>query len=261
MDLMSEILVFVSCGQQTQGEKQLGVLLKTVIDGTPGFRAYFAETVHDLEGLSSNIFEALRRCAGAVIVLHDRGVVLEADGKEWGHRSSVWVNQEIAILAYRRFSESSHIPILTFVDHKVKLEGAMTGLIVNPRPLGDAQALVDTVRSWLSEQQFASVADEVFIDKWNRLPDPARKVVACLLDQGGINVKETAVRNALMSKFQMDKESASRAVHEAKPYFIDTDFVKLIPNRHSGDELSLHPTWNFQLQRQVAQWRQELPTR
>jgi hypothetical protein len=91
---MSKTLIFVSCGQRTEQEKTLGVLLKVVIDGIPGFAAYFAETVHDLETLARHVLDALGRCAGAIVVLHERGVVRTADGQEWGHRSSVpcpWV--------------------------------------------------------------------------------------------------------------------------------------------------------------------------
>jgi hypothetical protein len=251
---MSRSLIFVSCGQLTEAEKTLGTLLEAVIDGAPGFEAYFAETVHDFEALARHVLDGLRRCAGAVVVLQDRGVVLGADGREWGHRSSVWVNQELAILAYRQFFEMRKIPVIAFADPKVKLEGAMTSLIVNARPLGTAQDVATAVKAWLSETHFGPVSDAAFVNKWTQLSDDARKVVAGLLDEGGHNVKETATRYAVMRRFGLDSNRASEVLRKAKLEFITTDLVKLIHDKHSGDELSIHATWEFDLRRQTAQW-------
>ncbi len=252
--LIGKNLIFVSCGQLTEAEKALGVCLKTVIDGTPGFEAYFAETVHDFEALGRHVLDALRRCAGAVVVLHDRGAVLGADGQEWGHRSSVWINQELAILAYRQVFEAKKIAVLAFADPKVKLEGAMTSLIINPRPLGAAEHVASAVRAWLGGGQFGATSDEAFVRKWQQLSERARQVLAGLLEEGGHNVKETAVRRAVMRLFNMQSNSASQAIRDAKGEFTKTDLVKLVHDKHSGDELSLHPTWEFHLRRQIAEW-------
>jgi hypothetical protein len=129
---MDKKLIFVSCGQLTEEERTLGIRIKAIIDATAGFEAYFVQAVQDFETLGQHVLDAIRRWAGAVVILHDRGVVIGADGNEWGHRSSVWVNQELAILAYRQFFESRKIPLLAFMDSRVKIEGAMTSLIVNP---------------------------------------------------------------------------------------------------------------------------------
>lgn len=152
---MPNKLIFISCGQLTEAERSVGVLLKAVIDGTPGFQAYFAETVHDLQALAANVLEGIQRCAGAIVVLQDRGVVTRSDGVEWGHRSSVWVNQEVAILAYRQSFESKKVPVLAFADPVVKLEGAMTSLIVNPQPLPSSTQLVSAVATWLAKSEFS----------------------------------------------------------------------------------------------------------
>jgi hypothetical protein len=252
---MHDRVIFVSCGQLTNDEKCLGLAVKSAIDSTAGFEAYFAESVHDLEALGQNIFSALSRCSGAVVFFHERGTVLDGSGSEWGHRSSVWVNQEIAILAYRQFLESRQFPVLVFKDERVKLEGAMTALIVNPLPiLGEAETL-KRVRSWLEDHSFSTGSDDVFLKKWAQLSDQSRKVVVCLVDQGEDQVKEDTVRRALIDTFSVSKNEASSAVQNARPEFIATDLVKLIHNIHSGDELSVHPTWKFQLRKAVAQWR------
>lgn len=253
---MSNRLIFVSCGQLTDEEKSVGLAVKATIDATPGFEAYFAESVHDLDALGRNILDALHQCSGALIFLHERGTVIDASGSEWGHRSSVWVNQEIAVLAYRQFLESRHIPALVFKDKRVKLEGAMTTLIVNALPIVGTADVVKAVESWLGNEPFSVGRDDVFSEKWDRLSEETRKVVACLLDQGGDQVKETAVRKALRDTFDLPKDGASTAVRNARLEFKSTDLVKLIYNRYSSPELSVHPTWKFHLQKAVAQWRQ-----
>lgn len=109
---MGKNLIFVSCGQQSDDEKSLGVAIKKEVDATPGFAGYFAQSVHELEAPAPHIFNALQRCAGAVVLLHDRGSFVDRAGKESGRRSSMWVNQEVAVLAYRQFFESRRVPVL-----------------------------------------------------------------------------------------------------------------------------------------------------
>ena len=55
-----------------------------------------------------------------------------------------------------------------------------------------------------------------------------------------------------MRLFKMQSSPAYDTVNSAKSAFIKTDLVKLIHNKHSGDEFSLHPTWEFHLRRQIA---------
>jgi len=116
---MTEKLIFISCGQQTSDEKQLGTSVQRLIGSFPGYKSYFAEYVQNLDALSLNVFDGLRKCSGLISFLHDRGRVIH-DSKEWGYRSSAWVNQEIAILAYRKQFEGVDIPILVFKDEKVR---------------------------------------------------------------------------------------------------------------------------------------------
>ncbi len=48
---MIERLIFVSCGQQTPEEKDIGTSVKQLIDSKPGYKAYFAEYVQSLDSL------------------------------------------------------------------------------------------------------------------------------------------------------------------------------------------------------------------
>jgi len=247
-------LIFVSCGQQTKEEKSLGTSVKKLVDSYPGYKAYFAEYVQSLDALAKNIFEGLRKCSGLISFLHDRGLVTTQGNKEWGYRSSVWVNQEIAILAYRKQFEGIEIPILVFKDKKVRLEGAMTSLIVNPIPMKSESEILKQIESWLKSTEFplsSSVNDDRFQSKWEKLSSTSRTVISALLNEGGTNVKESSIKVCLRENYEMGKSEASKAVSDAKLEFINTDLVKLIHNIHSGDEMSVNPTWEWYITREV----------
>lgn len=255
---MAERLIFVSCGQQTSDEKRLGTAVKNLVDSTDGYTAYFAEYVQSLEALAKNVFDGLRRCSGLISFLHERGFVTSGTGQEWGYRSSAWVNQEIAILAYRRQFEGIDIPILVFKDERVRLEGAMTSLIVNPIPMGSESDILLHVESWLKSTAFPanlSGADDRFISKWQKLSPLSQKVLSALLDEGDINVKESALKTCLREKYGMEKNQASQAVSAARLEFINTDLVKLVHNIHSGDEMSINPAWKWHITRQLSKSR------
>lgn len=257
---MTDKLIFVSCGQQTDDEKKLGTAVKQLIDSKSGYKAYFAEYVQNLDGLSKNVFDGLRRCSGLISFLHERGFVKQGE-EEWGYRSSAWVNQEIAILAYRKQFEGIEIPILIFKDDRVRLEGAMTSLIVNPRPMKSELATLTEIDSWINATHFPSnnsASDDRFLSKWQKLSPVSIQVLCALLDEGEINVKETAIRICLREKYGFSKNDASNAIMNAKLEFISTDLVKLIPNIHSGDEMSVNANWAWHINREINKKNKEM---
>ena len=250
---MAERLIFISCGQQTAAEKKIGSSVKQLVDSQPGYKAYFAEYVQSLDALAKNIFEGLQKCSGLISFLHARGLVTTQGNGEWGYRSSVWVNQEIAILSYRKQFEGVEIPILVFRDEKVRLEGAMTSLIVNPIPMRSELEILEQIKSWLKSTEFplsSSINDDRFLSKWEKLSSTSRKVISALLDEGGNNVKESSIKVCLRESYGMDKNEASKAVSDAKLIFINTDLVKL-NNIYSGDEMSINPTWKWHIAKEV----------
>jgi hypothetical protein len=257
---MVDKLIFVSCGQQTDDEKKLGTAVKQLIDSKSGYKAYFAEYVQSLDGLSKNVFDGLRKCSGLISFLHERGFVKRGE-ESWGYRSSVWVNQEIAILAYRRQFEGVEIPILIFKDDKVRLEGAMTSLIVNPRPMKSESEILAEIDSWMNTTHFpsnASVGDDRFLSKWQKLSPVSIQVLSALIAEGGTNVKETAIRICLREKYGFNKNDASNAIMNAKLEFIKTDLVKLTHNIHSGDEMSVNANWVWHINREINKMRKEV---
>ena len=252
--MIAERLIFISCGQQTPEERKLGTAVKQFIDSTPGYEAYFAEYVQSLDALARNVFDGLYKCSGLISFLHERGLVTIDGDKEWGFRSSVWVNQEIAILAYRKQFEGIDIPILVFKDKSVRLEGAMTSLIVNPSPIVSEEDILMKVESWLQTAVFSNLTgtNDRFLSKWQKLSPSSKKVIIALLDEGAANVKKSAIRICLREKYGMEKNESRSAISSAILEFINTDLVKLIPNIHSGDEMSLNPTWQWHIRRAVA---------
>lgn len=251
---MTEKLIFISCGQQTSKERKLGASVKKLVDSTSGYKAYFAEYVQSLDALAKNIFDGLRMCSGLISFLHERGLVTSQGNEEWGYRSSVWVNQEIAILAYRKQFEGIDIPILVFKDEKVRLEGAMTSLIVNPLPIVSESEILKQVELWLKDSEFplnSSARDDRFLSKWQKLSSPSCKVIAALLDEGGTNVKESVIKACLREKYGLEKNEASQAVRKARIEFNNTDLVKLVHNIHTGEEMSINPTWQWHIAREA----------
>jgi hypothetical protein len=251
---VADRLIFVSCGQLRLEEKRLGERIKAQIDATPGFKAYFADTVQDLSGLSTHIFDALRRSSGAVIVLHPRGEIRTDDGRALGIRSSVWINQEVALLAYRQFFERRALPVLAFRDPSVTLEGAMTAFIVNPKPLLDEDTVLADVGRWLVEEAPRGAADEndVFQAKWDALQADDRAILAALIAEGGRDIKEQSVRRRLITHHRFEKNRASEVLRKRRTVLSEENLVQLRHNIHDGDERSLHPNWEWYIRHAIG---------
>jgi hypothetical protein len=250
-------LIFVSCGQLTAEERRLGQLIKAEVDAVAGFEAYFADTVQSLSALAEHILDALRRCVGAIAVLHQRGRVMSAAGDELGVRSSVWINQEIAILAYRQFFERSNIPILAFADPSLTHEGAMTAFILNPKPLGDEEAVVSAVRQWLRDLPISHAGDlAVFAQKWRGLTKEDRAILASLIAEGVHEVKELSIRGRLIQDHGFDKNRASTILMERRLALSSANLVQLRHNIYDGDEMSLHPSWEALVRYEIGRLSQ-----
>lgn len=130
---MGKPFIFVSCGQFTKAEKSLGAAIVQSVEAITGLRAFFAEEVHDLNGLNTNILGALRDCAGLIVVLHPRGEIIRPDGSSHV-RASVWIEQEIAIAAYIQSVEKRSLPVIAFAHESVSREGIRDLLHLNPIP-------------------------------------------------------------------------------------------------------------------------------
>jgi hypothetical protein len=127
--------IFISCGQYTAAEKQLGKqiseMVRTLTDCVP----FFAEEVQDLNGLDANILSALHDCVGFITVLHPRGEIKRPNGSIV--RASVWIEQEIAVATYIQRVEKRTLPIIAFKHKSVGREGIRDLLHLNPFEFSD----------------------------------------------------------------------------------------------------------------------------
>jgi hypothetical protein len=129
--MSDKALVFVSCGQYTKEERDLGRAVCTLVDGVPGLEAYFAENQSSFEGLSKNIFGALEKAAGFVAIMHKRGEVATPKGKH--DRASVWIEQEIAIVSYLQATRPGDaIRVAAYAEKGIHREGVRDTIILNP---------------------------------------------------------------------------------------------------------------------------------
>src|SRR6266849_3328219 len=92
-------IIFVSCGQVTDQERELGRSVCKLVEELTSYSPYFAESQTSLEGLTKNILGALDRAAGLIAIMHPRGSVTFPGGHTQT-RASVWIEQEIAIAAF-----------------------------------------------------------------------------------------------------------------------------------------------------------------
>jgi hypothetical protein len=151
---MATRLIFV-CHGQLDHEREGGLRLVKLINDTPGFRAFFAETVHDTDGLSQHIFANLERCDGFLAVMHKRGEVTFLD--RHSTRASVWIQQELAIVSFLNYQRhaGSRIKVRVFAQRGIKREGLAEVLILNPVGFERDEDLPRMVSDWLMGPDFA----------------------------------------------------------------------------------------------------------
>jgi hypothetical protein len=147
-------LVFVSCGQITDAEKQLGHDVCALVQELTPHSAYFAQQQSNLEGLTKNILGALDQAVGIIAIMHPRGIVHFTDdvGELHQHgRSSIWIEQEIAIAAYITQVAKQPLRIAAFVHSDVEREGMREHLHLNPIPFRHDSEVLEHLRGILAD--------------------------------------------------------------------------------------------------------------
>jgi hypothetical protein len=148
-------LVFISCGQYNPKEIELGKDLAAMIDALTDFCGYFAQNQTSLDGLSRNIFGALRSCAGFVAVMHERGTVKTLDGTHT--RASVWVEQEIAIAAFLKQAQARDLQVAVYIQRGIKREGVRDQLHLNPIEFDSEDQVLEDFKARLRDGRFNPV--------------------------------------------------------------------------------------------------------
>jgi hypothetical protein len=145
--------VFISCGQHSWNEKELGKRLAAAVGEITASKGYFAEDQNSLDALSRHIFAALDRCSGFVAVMHRRG---DVEGLNDDHhvRGSVWVEQEIAIAAFLTQVYGREFPVLLYVQRDIKREGVREQIKLNEIPFDDDASVLEDFRQRLRDGSF-----------------------------------------------------------------------------------------------------------
>ena len=110
------------------------------------FEPYYAEYQSSLDGLSKNIFAALHRCVGLIVVMHHRGRI---DPPSNLIRASVWIEQEIAVAAFIKTVLGKSIEVAAFTEKGIKLEGVRKQVLLNPKEFTENEQVIDYLRSIL----------------------------------------------------------------------------------------------------------------
>jgi hypothetical protein len=144
--------IFVSCGQLSNDEKTLGRGLGAAIE-RHGMKSFFAEDVHSTGALNTIIFKAIQTCDAFLGVLQKRGTVTYKDYPK-SERSSVWIQQEIAVFSYRLFLEDRALPIRIYSERGIRREGVMEVAIVNAIEFESTAEVLTDVDKWLEGREF-----------------------------------------------------------------------------------------------------------
>jgi hypothetical protein len=151
-------LVFISCGQFSDEERSLGKAVEELIREHTAFDAYFAENQNSLQGLSENIFDSLKRASGFIAIMHHRGKVTTPSGEHT--RASVWIEQEIAIAAFLRFSTDREIPVILYLQvgaegNEIKREGLREQLRLDPVAFTTSEDVLRDLRQRINTGQLS----------------------------------------------------------------------------------------------------------
>jgi hypothetical protein len=180
---MSRALVFISCGQYSQEEKQLGKRISEIVR-SHGLEPFFAEEVHDLDGLHTNILRALHDCTAFIAVLHPRGSLERPDGSVVV-RASVWIEQEIAIAAYIQHIEKRALPVIAFAHRDVTREGIRELLHLNPIPFGTESDVIEALPGLIRKLNLTEAPIELGMESVAAPPQddhPVRKLELALFN-------------------------------------------------------------------------------
>ena len=230
-----EPLIFVSCGQSTPAEKQLGQAVTKLIEKQTGCRAYFAENQNALEGVTENILKRLRIAAGFIAIMHPRGNVTNphsASRQSWV-RGSVWVEQEIAIAAFISQALEKPMRVRAYVHESILREGLRDKLHLNPKSFQDDSEILDDLAaelpSWRNlaapqQGQFDTEHSRLAKEKLGRLSETSKNLVTYLLHHGKTEATE------LMKKCQ-PQEQFNDAIQQARGEGLVKDSVSGNPAR------------------------------
>jgi len=228
-----EPLIFVSCGQSTAAERQLGQEIAKLVEELTGCKAYFAENQNTLEGVTENILKRLHAAAGFIAIMHPRGDVSNSATDQTWVRGSIWVEQEIAIAAFISQALQQPMRVRAYIHQSILREGLRGQLHLNPKAfIEDSEILKDlTVElpSWWGlvqpqRTEFDLAHRRLAEEKVSKLSQTSKNLVRYLLHHGRTEA------NDLMKKCQLS-EQFHEAIQQARGQGLVNDTVTGNPAR------------------------------
>lgn len=142
--LTKQPFIFLSCGQSTDAERELGTRVAESVRSITGADVFYAQEVRDLNGLDANILNALKNCSALIAIIHPRGIISRPDGSRI-IRASVWIEQEIAIATYIQRTDNRPMPVIAFIHRSVGREGLRDLIHLNPTEFSEDAEVFDAL--------------------------------------------------------------------------------------------------------------------
>lgn len=160
-------LIFISCGQVTQDEIDLGKSIESYIRDETDFKPYYAERENTLDALVVNVLSSLDRCAGLIGVMHKRGTVHTRN--RTFSRGSVWVEQEIAIAAFVQHVLKRPLQVALFVQEGIHREGLREQLRIDPIEFKGSDEVLHELRKRVNTWLLLPRRELSLTARWRRI--------------------------------------------------------------------------------------------
>jgi hypothetical protein len=228
-------LVFISCGQFTREEIELGNAVERLIREKTLFQPYFAEQQNTLDGLVTNILSALGNCAAFIGIMHHRGNIPTPSGGTI-IRGSVWIEQELAIASFIQHVLRRHVEVALYVRSGIEREGLRQQLRLKPIEFETADDVLTDLTQRVSLWQLPPVAGHSLIAEWEQRNVQITgsrhdyKLLVNLLNNGTVKPDDWRIELWFPSEFLEGKDRSQPYVH-----FYDDN------SRHDGTTSRLYP--------------------
>jgi len=179
--------VFISCGQYTNAERELGRNVCELFRKQTRLEPYFAQNQTTFSALTENVLGALNRCVGFIGIMHHRGSVETPKGKII--RASVWIEQEIAIAAFIQHILERKIEVQLYIQKEIALEGMREKLLLNPEEFANENEVLAhlkrNIERWKKlEKPVKSETDKLAEQYWGQLDEEQKEAIQLLLSHG-----------------------------------------------------------------------------
>jgi hypothetical protein len=155
--------VFISCGQYTEEERDLGKRARNLVEQHTPYEGYFAETQTTLKALSENILRRLYESVGLIVIMHHRGKI---EGYKT-IRASVWIEQEVAIATLMEQVLGRPLYVALFVQKGIAIEGIRQQIQLNPIEFTNREDVISALQKILPTWKGPCISAMMSARKWS----------------------------------------------------------------------------------------------